>query len=308
MHSSLNKIFVLVLSLFLTTSICQAQERSSGANSVLLTAHNINFYFVDGIGFYVKNLVASFIPLDPKQPVNLDDSTQFMIQVHSGEVIVPPQALTALFNNQILDYWPRPLNNMRVSTGQQTLCAHAGLRLWCWFPPIFWIPASLKGNIVLNQNLLIYTPYEVNAFGIPIAGVLNALGIKLTSLITLNRQGANLVGNSLILDFRKVFPPPALSGELVESTLTEQGLSLKFSDGSSGNYQAPRSAPQSYIWIKSGDVKLFNIVMLNTNILIQDFNNNILNFDLYGYRSMFARKNVIKMEKDGSMVVKLSSN
>lgn len=278
--------------------------RSSGEVGVSIYARNVDFIFTCGIGFHIENLTATFEPLNPKDPVNMDDPRQFIIRVHSGTVVVQPFSLSSLFNFHILDYWPRPLNHVRISTNYQTLTTRAGLRLWSKFPPIGWVPASLTGGITLDQyNRLVYTPYEVSALGIPIAGLLRSMGINLDDLITLNRQGAQLYRNSLVLDPRTVFPPPALKGTVTGVSLDPYGLHLQFGNGRVPEFNLPKSAGNSFIWIQSGDIKLFNILVVNANILIKDHSSMPLRFNLYDYREIVGAQNNMTMAEDGSIVM-----
>lgn len=278
--------------------------RSSTTKGVSLYAQNVDFYFVDGIGFHIDALAASFEPLNPSDPVNLDDPTQFMIRVHSGTILVPPHALSALFNRHILDYWPRPLNNLQIYTENQALIAQGGLRLWSWLPPIGWVPAYLKGGVVLNsQNQMVYTPYDVRGLGIPIAGLLQTLGIRLSSLLTLNRQGAHLIGNSIILDHHCLFPPPALAGQITRLCLDPAGLHLTFGSASMAQFSPPNTAGGSFIWIQSGDIKLYTTVVTNANILIKEHDNQNLVFNLYNYRNQIGSHNRVTMAEDGSIVL-----
>lgn len=287
----------------------QSNLRTSGTTGASMLVRNVYFIFTDDIGFDIKTLSASFEPLRPEEPVNLDDPRQFIIRIHSGEVILPPKAISALFNKQILAYWPRPLNNMRFITHNNSLVVETGLKLWSWFPFV-WLPARLEGNIILDQkNQLVYTPRDVRVLGIPMAGLLRTFGIKLTTLLTLNREGANLVGNSIILNHKKVFPPPALTGNIASACLEEAGLRLTFNDSvPASEFSPPATAGRSFIWIQSGDVKLFDTLVTNANILIKDENMNCnMNFNLYDYRCLIAEKNEIKLSEDGTLVVTLST-
>ena len=186
--------------------------------------------------------------------------------------------------------------------------AKGGLKLWNWFPGI-WLPAHLDGNITLNENgLLVYSPTDVRALGIPLGGLLRLLGIKLTWLLQIDREGAQLVNNDLVLDHTKVFPPPALAGKVREVSLDEAGLRLKFNDNPAAKFTPPAHAPESFLWIQSGDVKLFNLVVTNANILVKDEDaSGNLRFDLYGYRQLIAAKNVLTMAEDGALTATLST-
>jgi hypothetical protein len=285
-----------------------SSTRGSGTRGVSLFARDVEFLVVDDIGFNIENLAASFEPLNPEEPVNLDDPRQFLIRVHSGEVVIPPKALTALFNKHLLDYSPRPLSELTINTGKDSLVAKGGLKLWNWFPGV-WLPVHLDGNVTLDeQNHLVYTPDTVKVLGIPLGGLLRALGIKLSWLLSLEREGAQLVANQLVLDHKKVFPPPALEGMIQSASLNEAGLRLKFNDNHGAKFMLPPSAPGSFIWIQSGDVKLFNIVVINANILIMDENKTgNLRFDLYDYRRVIAAKNVLRMQEDGTLIATLST-
>lgn len=288
----------------------KANTRTSGTTGVSLLARNVDFSFVDGIGFFIQNLTASFEPLNPAEPVNLDDPRQFIIRVHSGSVIVTGNSLTHLFNQHILDYWPRPLNNMTVTTENNALIARGGLRIWNWVPPIGWLPAYLKGGIVLNQqNQMVYMPYDVRALGIPVKGLFDLLGIRLSHLITIHRHGVNLIGNALILDHRCAFPPPALEGTITSLYLDPAGLHLNFGEFNSAQFTPPALAQNSYLWLQSGDVKLYDTVVTNANILIKDNDpRGCLHFNLYDYREFIGRKNRVTMGEDGSMVMTLFTN
>lgn len=284
-------------------------SRSSGTTGVSVFVRHVQFNFTGDIGFNIENLSASFEPIKSYEPVNLDNPLQFIIRVHRGEVVVPPHSLAALFNKQILAYWPRPLNNMRFITHKNSLIVETGLRLWNWFPFV-WLPAQLEGNIILNQqNQLVYTPRSVKVLGIPMSGLLNTFGIKLTMLISLNREGAHLIGNSIVLNHKKVFPPPALEGKICRAMLDDSGLHLTFDDnGPVGQFSPPPNSPNSFIWIQSGDIKLFNIVVTNANILIKDENPSCdMIFDLYNYRCLIGQKNIIKLFENGTLIVTLST-
>lgn len=282
--------------------------RTSATTGVSLLARKVDFIVTDDIGFNIENLAASFEPVRAGEPVNFDDPTQFIIRVHAGEVVIPPSSLVALFNKHLLDYSPRPLDDMKISTGKDSLVAKGGLKLWNWFPGI-WLPAHLDGNITLNENgLLVYSPTDVRALGIPLGGLLRLLGIKLTWLLQIDREGAQLVNNDLVLDHTKVFPPPALAGKVREVSLDEAGLRLKFNDNPAAKFTPPAHAPESFLWIQSGDVKLFNLVVTNANILVKDEDaSGNLRFDLYGYRQLIAAKNVLTMAEDGALTATLST-
>jgi hypothetical protein len=285
----------------------EASLRDSGAQVLSLRAHNVNFAVTGDIGFYVDELAASLEPIKPGEPVQFDDPRTFTIRVHRGEVIVPPKALTALFNQHILEYSPRPLNDMQVSTDDGALSAKGGLKLWSWFPG-FWLGAKMTGPITLNDsNELIFTPEDVRLFNIPLGGLLRTLGIKLSWLLSLDREGAALVDSHLVLNHRKVFPPPALAGNIASVSMSKAGLHLSFADNKAAKFVAPPEHSKSYLWVQSGDAKLFDVIATNANVMIMDEKKDeVLLFDLYGYRKQ-VNAGKLYMDQTGTIIARVPS-
>lgn len=281
--------------------------RDSGSDAVSLSVKDVNFNVVGDIGFHIIDLVVRLEPIRPGEPIVFDDPRQFRINVQRGKVLVPTKALDALFNEHILAYWPRPLDEMELRPEQDYLWADAGLKLWSWFPGI-WLPAELGGTITLNEeNKLVYDPQDVAALGIPLGGLLRALGIPLDWLLSIDREGANLVGSLLVLDHRSVFPPPEIAGNLSSAKVTPEGLELEFADNMEAEFEAPPLKRSSYLWIQSGDPKLFNIVVNNARVqVVNDREDERLTFNLYDYRKQVAG-GVLNMKKDGTIIATIPS-
>lgn len=279
--------------------------RDSGTNVTSLEARDVHFAVTGDIGFHVHHLAASLEPANTGDPADFDDPRQFVIRIHSGEVTVPPKALTALFNEHILDYFGAPLNDLKVTTSDGQLMAKGGARLWGWFPGL-WLPLTLTGELVLDdKNQLIYAPEGVKVLGIPLGGLLRTLHIKLSWLLSLDREGALLAGSQLELNHRSVFPPPALSGNIAALRLSEAGLHLTFTDNPAAKFMAPPLPATSYLWIQSGDAKLYDIVVANARILVlPEKAGEPLHFDLYGYRQQVAG-GTLYMNEDGLITAKL---
>lgn len=130
---------------------------------------------------------------------------------------------------------------------------------------------------------------EIRVFGIPVSGLLQALHIGLPDLIALERDGVSLQQFSLLLDHRRMFPPPRLEGNIATARLTEEGLHLRFADNLSVQFDPPPALGESYIWIQSGDPKLFGLVITNARIaILPKPGTDALKFDLYNYREQLS--------------------
>jgi len=282
--------------------------RDSGAENVAIYIENVNFDVVENIGFYIEKLSASLEPKVAGQPVVFDDVESFTINVHNGTVVLSPQVITDLFNKHILDYWPRPLDELTVTTRDGYLEVDADLKLWSWFPGI-WLPANLGGNIVLNaDNKLVYEIDDVRVLGIPLYGLLSTIFIDLDLLLSIDREGAQLVDSVLELDHTAVFPPPALAGRIASASLDSDGLRLVFADNEAAKFNKPHVDSNSYLWMQSGDPRLFGIVVVNAGVqVVAEDTSKPLRFNLYDYRKQVAA-GTLKMAKNGNIIATVPSS
>jgi hypothetical protein len=283
-------------------------ERHSTGPAPLIHVENVDFYVAGRIGFHVRSLDAQMVPKRPGQPVDLDDPDQFDIRIIGGEVVEPWPAMAALFNDYLLDYEPRSLNDLQLKPVNGKLEVTGGIKLWNHFPGV-WLPTTMSGTIVAaDEQHLVYEPTSVKVLGVPQAGLLRALDIPLASLTPFARKGVALKGNELVFDQITVFPPPVLQGRLASATVTDEGLVLKFKrDGAIAAARPPANSGKSFVWIESGDVKMFNSLVTNTRTYIKDSSNpGVMKFDLYGYRRDVA-KGTVRMGTDGGLNVDLAA-
>jgi hypothetical protein len=294
-----------------TRTPATGDERHSSGHASLIHVENVDFYVAGRIGFHVRSLDAQMIPKTPGEPVDLDDPGQYDIRIIGGEVVEPWPAMAALFNDYLLDYEPRSLNDLQLKPVDGTLEVTGGIKLWNHFPGV-WLPTTMSGTIVArDERHLVYEPSSVKVLGIPQAGLLRALDIPLASLTPFARKGVALEGNELVFDQYTVFPPPVLQGRLASAAVTDEGLLLKFRRETG---IAPARPPanmvnvaKSYVWIESGDVKMFNSLVTNARTFIKDSSNaGAMKFDLYGYRRDVS-KGTVKMDTNGGLEVDLAA-
>jgi hypothetical protein len=283
-----------------------ASARRSAGTPPVITLRNVDFRIVGNIGFDVSSLVAQLVPVKAGEPVDLDNPAQFDIHILGGEVTVPKRALDALFNDYLLDYSPRSLNAIGMQPANDRLDVTGGLKLKNHFPG-FWLGFSLSGNLALKDNrYLIYTPDDVTVTDIPMKSLLSKLGIELSDMVPFDRPGVKLEGNQMTLDQQTLFPGPKLIGKLLTAKVTERGLVLGFAPAKPFCAPPPVAVPpSSYMWIQSGDLKMFNVLMTNSRVLVTDSSTRgPLRFDLYGYRGQVAQ-GFAKMAPDGTLLVEM---
>ena len=279
-------------------------ERHVSNRNPTIHLHNVDFNLSGDIGFHVEDLDALLVAKRPGEPVDLDDPNQYDIHILGGTVVESWKAMSALFNNYLLDYSPRSLNDLQLSADGQDLRVQGGIKLWNHVPGV-WLPTDMQGSLsVLDDRHLAFKPSQVSVLGVPQAKLLRSLGIELASLTPLQRRGAELRGDTLVLDQYTVFPPPMLNGKLGQATVERDGLRLTFRRAADAPApKRPQIDAPSYMWMEGGDMKMFNVLELNVRALIRNSAaTGPMRFDLYGYRSQVAQGSV-RMLPDGTLVV-----
>jgi hypothetical protein len=261
-----------------------AQLRDSGHTESLMFVSNTNFRFVGDIGFYVPRLTLSLHPNDPASPVVFDDPTSFYLKPHDGEVVLTSRSLGALFNDHVFKFERAPLKNLKLATapGQLTLSGQLYRNKW--------IPFVMKGPIKLEQgHMLLFTPNFVEVDGVEATKVLPAANVKLDELLKVEAVGVKLIGNTIQLDARQLFPPPKLDLTIKEARLEARGLVLSFADGLTLEAPQSRQNAKSYMIVKGGDVKFMRTMPVN--VLLEMTSKTVgeeLDFCLYRYREQVA--------------------
>jgi len=112
----------------------------------------------------------------------------------------------------------------------------------------------------------------------------------------------------LELDHTAVFPPPALAGRIASASLDSDGLRLVFADNEAAKFNKPHVDSNSYLWMQSGDPRLFGIVVVNAGVqVVAEDTSKPLRFNLYDYRKQVAA-GTLKMAKNGNIIATVPSS
>jgi len=280
---------------------------NSGVRGVWARIHNVNLYFAKDVGFHALDVTARLTPKEPGGVVDLNQLQNFTVDVAHGCALVTPEQLSALFNKHILDYSPRPLNDLAITASDGALTINGEIKLWDWFP-LFWMPLYLTGPITLNDaGKLVYSPEKINALKIPARGALGATQIPLTALISLDRPGVTIDNYNIVLDVTKVFPPPAINNDPNSVEARDDGVKICFNNRPDIDLTPPAKTGDSYIWLQAGDLAALDKLLVNGKALIRPSDGGVLSFNIPRYKSRIAADGVLTMDADGTLVVDLAA-
>ncbi|MBO9470028.1 hypothetical protein J7355_07945 [Endozoicomonas sp. G2_2] len=275
----------------------------SGVGGVWVRIRNVDLYFKGDVGFYAQDVTAKLVPETPGTPVDLNDPAGFSVQVAHGCARLSPAQLSALFNDHILDYEPRPLNDLALSTTADTLTINGQIKLWSWFPG-FWMPLYLRGPLTLNNGQLVYRPDRIDALKVRAHQVLHLTHIALDQLLSIDRPGVTVGEYAIDLDVTKVFPPPTITTTPDRLNVDDQGVTICFDRAPEVTLEPPADAGDSYIWVQAGDLAALDKLIVNAHVLVEPESGQSMAFSIPDYKAQIARGR-LGMRDDGTLVVTL---
>lgn len=279
--------------------------RDSGQDGVGILLNNVDMYFRGDIGFHSPQLKGWLVPLRAGEPIDFDRPQDMRINVSEGEVILSPEQLGSLFNQHILAYPETMLRDFTLGIEGDRLQVSGEVQPLGVGP---WLPLRLSGTVKLDGDNLDYQPDSVKVLGVPSYGAMSLVGLRLDSLVTLERPGAVLQDNVMHLNYHQVFPLVGIDGRVESTWLDAKGLHLKFAptEGAAAlAFDPPRQAGQSYIWLQSGDLKIFEILITYSQVLLKaERPDQTLAFNLKDYRKVLAT-GITQVNEDGTFFMRV---
>lgn len=277
------KAFWLFTLLTLGTHICTAQTSSVSGNlpagAVYAQAQNISFEVIDGVTLTVKRMNGFMVPR-PGKVVSLDDKKSYTLQIVNAEAYVSADNMAALMNNYILPHAQTPIHNVTVSFEGQTLVVKGYIKKGLD------VPFEGKGTLSVTPDGNLHLHFtDVKAAGVLKKGLLDALGIKLSSVAQPKHQPSFLIqGDDVTVAVMRLFPPPHIAGKLASVHIEGDQLVEVFGQPDATFKPVP-VASDRFIYLRGGTVAFGKLTMKDVDLeLIDKDATKVFNFSLDHYR------------------------
>lgn len=246
----------------------KAFQEPKGAVSRFVT-RNVVYRIDEHIVTEMPNLDADVHVFEPNQPfipANIDD---FMVQIHTGDIIIEEKSMAALMNRYVFNYPDSPLSDIEIKAENGKIRQFAkmkkfGLTITCE------LVGSLRPN---GQGQLVLKPDVIKSNGIPVKGLFDLFGLELTKLINSNEdRGVKIEGNDVILFPDRMMPPPSLRGFVSNAVVTPGKIRMIFDDGVKRDLPGPLPEPgaRNFILMWGGNILINNNLALNAKFQMID--------------------------------------
>lgn len=259
--------------------------RDSGRDAVGLFIENTYFRIAGDIAFDTKHLSALLVPRDSSQPVIFDDPSSFVFHPLNGSVVMPPKALSALFNQYLTDYSDTQMRKITVKTQANRMIVDGESSNI----PGLWLPFHMEGSVSVKQgHLFVYEPDEIKVAKIEAKGLLEGINLQLSTLLQIDTEGAQLEGNNVVLDLNHALPPPAQDINVSKMSIDDAGVHLTFSSDFNPEFPPTIVKSDSYVMVQGGDIKTFRAVLTDVRLQMVAQDGGKLDASLYGYRDQIT--------------------
>ncbi|MBO9540696.1 hypothetical protein J7643_08920 [bacterium] len=227
---------------------------------------NVVYRVDEDIVVGMPDLIADLQVKRPNQPLIPANKEDFVVNIHTGNLVIEDAAMTAIFNKYVFNYEGSPLSDLKIANkdGKVTMSGtmHKGI------PLPFWMEGSLSPN---GAGQLILKPESVKSAGIPVKGIMDVMGLEMAKLINSKAAGVKIDGNNIVIYPDKLLPPPAING-FVTGARVENGRVVMIFDDKVRRPYPDVAEPQAknYLLMWGGAVLINNHLILDAKLQMID--------------------------------------
>lgn len=263
---------------------------------------NLYFRVEKNLGVNIEEISGELESKRPQDPVLFDDVRSFFFYLHKGKIVLKEPAINTLMNEYVLNYPNCPLSDIEVTFSPGKMKIKGKMK------KIITIPFEMEGMSYPFNGLIKFVPDSIKAAGIPAKGLMDFLGMEVAGMMNINEsRGIKIEGNSMIMDCKKMFPPPTLIGKVVGVELEEGKKILYFDDGVKlPTPKLPDPTAQNYMYVTGGTVKMMNELHTNTNLHMVDMDpSDPFDFCMKEYKRHLRAGYVKVMDDRGTLITSM---
>jgi hypothetical protein len=240
-----------------------ANETGSAGNGTEIEIANVLFRYSPALTVSIVRLRGKLIPTAGHDVPNFNDSSSFVVASDAAEMRMSMAQLSALMNAWLLRSPKAQLKNVSIEAQGGELLIHGTMKKGLH------IPFNSKATAdVTGDNRIRFTVKQVKAAGVPMKGVLDALGLSMENLVSQKGlHGMSVDGDSFLVDPQTALPPPQIRAKLTGVRISGQSLVISIGQG------APTLSPRpwkNYIALRGGSVKYGRDEMFDTDLTMID--------------------------------------
>ncbi|MGO8719795.1 MAG: hypothetical protein ACLQMO_11320 [Acidobacteriaceae bacterium] len=241
------------------------QDRASGQDRVIhIYMQNVLFRVMNNVVLQIDSLDGILAPSHRNEIVSLDEKNSFSLRMKTAATSISAADLAALANDFILPRAKTPLKNLSLIFNPDQSVSVKGD-----FHKVIDVPFSATAtmHVTPDGNMRMHLA-DMTVAGVIHQDLLDFLGIKVSKVAQPERkQSFKIVGNDIIFPIDQMFPPPHVSGDLHDVSISGNRLNLVFGkdqsaagkgNSATGNPPIPSG---NYIYFRGGTMRFGLLTM-----------------------------------------------
>jgi hypothetical protein len=249
--------------------VCAAEgappAKSAPPRATEVEIMNVDLHITTDITLHVHSLRGRFRPKGPGGIPSLDDPNSFDVEVDAGEVALDETSLNALLNEHVFVGHDAPVKDLKVTIEDGMVKQKGKL------DKAIDIPFKTKGTVdVTPDGKIRVHAKSIKGFGLPVKGLLKALGIEMDDVIkTEGVHGVTVDENDFIIDPSQAMPPPRLVGKITAVRIEGDQIIQTFGSGKIVPLM-PRAASANHIYWHGGNLRFGKLTMRDADLELID--------------------------------------
>lgn len=224
---------------------------------------NVLFRYSPGLAVNIVGLRGQIVPTPGHNVATFNDPSSFAMASDAAEVHMSMAQMSALMNDWLLRSPKAQLKNVRVKAEGEQLVIHGTMKKGLSIPFTSKAKPGISGD-----NRMQFTVEQAKAGGLPVKGLLDALGLSMEDLVSQKGlNGISVDGNSFLIDPQTALPAPHIRAKLTGVRIQGQNLVILFGKGAP---KLPPSPWKNYMSVHGGDVEYGRDEMFNADLTMID--------------------------------------
>lgn len=261
---------------------------SSGTNAGPTTqvyAHNLLLHKGPDFQIFIPWVRGEMVPNKPGVVPSFDDMSSFYFDIHRGVIHVRLQDLSRFLNAGLVRNMPLTHIELKASGTQLQMSGTLRKKL---VP----LPVQLTGSLsVTPKGLVRFHIEHVSVLKMPMKGLLGALHVSASDLVSSGAKGIQIDGNDVVFDTELLLPPPHVRGELTSvaiiTDLKQPALEAVY--GNARNDRDVERRWRNFLHLTDGTLRFGKLTMQNADmIMIDATDNQWFDLDLANYQAQLT--------------------
>lgn len=271
-----------------------------GGGITRFVLHNVLYREDADMQAFMPMVDADAIESQPGMPFVPGNIHDYVIKIHTGEILKDEASLSHLFNAYVFNYDGCPISNVQIKMVPGRITMSGSMQEG----PLT-VPFSMAGTLRPDGNghIVMHADSITAVGGLPISGGLMGLTGAPAVINAHPEHGVTMSGNDITLDLTKMMPPPQIQGFVSAVQVLDGKIDITFDDGVHRPLPPlPQPGARNWILMWGGDVLINTTLMKDAKLQLVDMTpQDPLGFYLPAYIQQLAAGFVVA-NTDGSMV------